>query len=118
MMKRDCLLDNVNLIEDYQMSIAESKKYLFKSLDYLQVPCRDTHANFILLYMPNKGLTSNITQRLYKHGILIRRPFEEQELEGWVRVCVGDKNDSKQFIEALDLELASPVAAFQNSKEL
>ena len=114
----DCLLDNANLIEDYQMSIAESKKYLFKSLDYLQVPCRDTHANFILLYMPNKGLTSNITQRLYKHGILIRRPFEEQELEGWVRVCVGDKNDSKQFIEALDLELASPVAAFQNSKEL
>ena len=96
------VLDNPGMLSGFQRSIGKSKQYLKKELSKLKIKYKDTHANFMLLYLPDEGDTKSIALRLRKEGILIRRPFEEAYLKGWSRVCVGSPEDSKAFISALN----------------
>ena len=66
---------------------------------------KDTHANFVLLYLPDIGGTKNIAQQFKKEKILIRRPFEEAYLKGWLLVCIGSLSDSKRFLDVLSNQL-------------
>ena len=99
----DWILRNPKLLKEYQIEISNSKIYLKKRLDKINIKYRDTHANFMLLYLPDKGKTKDITNKLRRyHNILIRRPFEELHLKGWSRVCIGSVSDSQRFISALN----------------
>ncbi|TGM60677.1 pyridoxal phosphate-dependent aminotransferase [Leptospira vanthielii] len=95
------VLDNPELLSFYQKEIVKSKSFLFKELELLNLSYKDTHTNFILVYLPDESRTKGITQKLKDRKILIRRPFEVELLRGWSRVCVGDLNDSSKFINAL-----------------
>ena len=99
----DWILKNPKLLKEYQIEISNSKIYLKKRLDKINIKYRDTHANFMLLYLPDKGKTKDITNKLRRyHNILIRRPFEELQMKGWSRVCIGSVSDSQRFISALN----------------
>jgi len=96
------VLDNPDLLKENQESIRASKLYLLDELKKTNIVAKDSHANFILLFIPNQGKTSNFTKKLKAKGILIRRPFDEPELRGWFLVCIGTLADSKQFIKAVN----------------
>ena len=87
--------------KDFQKSVKQSKKYLIKELLKLKIKYRMTTANFFLIYAPNYGVTKNISKKLKNKKILIRRPFEEKTIKGWIRVTVGSLSDSKRFILGL-----------------
>ena len=89
----------------FQQSIKQSKKYLKRELILLKIKFKITPANFFLIFVPNYGNTKNISEKLKKNKILIRRPFEQKNLKGWVRVTVGSLLDSKKFIKALKIIL-------------
>jgi len=95
------VLNNPRMLLEFQKSIRQSKAYLEKELALLGIKYKNTHANFMLIYMPDEGRTKAMALRMRKEGILIRRPFEEPYLKGWSRVCVGSLKDSKVFIEVL-----------------
>jgi histidinol-phosphate aminotransferase len=95
------VLDHLEMLAEYQKSIQESKAYLEEGLGKLGIPYRDTHANFVLLFLPNEGRTYDIAAKLKEKMILIRRPFEESFLKGWTRVCVGSVSDSQRLVQAL-----------------
>ena len=59
---------------------------------------KETHANFILLYLPDDGKTSGIAERLKVDRILIKGPFNNGSQKGWARATVGSLDDSKKFI--------------------
>ena len=101
------VLDNTQLLDEYQDSITQSKRFLKKKLTELGILYRDTHTNFMLLYFhpADKGLRG-IEERLKKeYKILIRRPFQELYLKGWSRICVGSMSDARCLINALKLIL-------------
>lgn len=95
------IMSHPKLLTDNQRAIAEGKKYLVNALMLANIPVKDTHANFVMIYLPEEGRTKNITKKLMKHKILIRRPFEESFLKGWALVCVGSPADARQFFKAL-----------------
>jgi len=100
----ESIIDNPDLVISFQQAIKESKSYLFHELNKLDIPYRNTHGNFILLYLPDSGKSHLLTKKLKDQRVLIRRPFEENELEGWARVCVGDMKHAKEFIVKLKRE--------------
>ena len=100
------ILEHPEMLVDFQEENLRSKRYLKKELAGMGIEVRDTEANFILLYLPNEGKTKDIAGRLKEHRILIRRPFEEPYLKGWIRVCAGSVADSKKFIQTLKTILA------------
>lgn len=95
------VLDSPEMLAEYQQSIRESKNYLKKEMSSLGIKYRDTHANFMLFYLPDRGRTKDLALKLRGKKVLIRRPFEEVYLQGWSRVCVGSVEDSRCFIIAL-----------------
>lgn len=101
------VLENPALLEEYQIAVRQAKEYLKEQLSILGIPLRDTHANFMLLYLPEEGNTKGITEKLKNKMILIRRPFEEAYLRGWCRVCVGSSKDAKIFVDALAAIISS-----------
>lgn len=104
------VLDHPEMLEEYRASVRESRAFLRNELRRLAVDHRDTRANFMLLYLPDEGRTKGITKKLRERRILIRRPFEEDYLKGYSRVCIGTLQDSKVFISALETVLKTPQA--------
>ena len=101
------VLKRPKMNKEFQKSIKVSKKYLKKELLSLKIKYKMTTANFFLIFAPNYGKTINLASKLKKRKILIRRPFEQKNIEGWVRICVGSLSDSKKLIKALKKILRS-----------
>ncbi len=95
------VIDHPQLLAENRVSIKESKGYLIKELKKIGVNVRDSHASFVLAYLPNEGKTKNIAEKLKEKKILIRRPFEENFLKGWLLICVGTLEHSKYFLKCL-----------------
>tara|TARA_B100001123_G_scaffold412375_1_gene509583 strand:+ start:191 stop:1279 length:1089 start_codon:yes stop_codon:yes gene_type:complete len=95
------VLDKPRMLQEYKKSIIENKKYLSKELSLLKIRFKMTSANFFLIYIPNKGKTKNFSFKIKQKKILIRKPFEEKNIKGWLRVTIGSFKDSKKFILAL-----------------
>jgi len=102
MQAAEWILEHPEILEDYRQQIRESKHYLMGEMVRLGIECRDAHGNFLLVYCPDEGRTKGLTEKLKKMRILVRRPFEEQYLFGWIRITIGAMNDSEKLVEALN----------------
>jgi len=96
------VLENPQLLEEYRVGLQRSKAYLKNRFEELGVEFRNTHANFVLVYLPNEGRSQNIIEKLKKLGILAKHPFEKSCLKGWMRLTVGTENDSERLIHAIE----------------
>ncbi|MGE0268317.1 MAG: histidinol-phosphate transaminase [Candidatus Omnitrophota bacterium] len=96
------ILDHPEILEENQRSIAQGKLFLIDELRKRDIEARDTHANFVMVYVPDEGRTADLSRRLKEEKILVRRPFEESFLKGWSLICVGAEQHSIQLIEAID----------------
>lgn len=95
------VIEHPVLLEEYRQVLRENKVYLIEELKKLNIEAKTSHANFVLVYLPNEGKTENIQEKLKEHKILVRRPFTEPFLEGWMLVCVGPKDAMDQFLNAI-----------------
>jgi histidinol-phosphate aminotransferase len=95
------VLDHSDLLKDNQDSLKNAKTVMLDGLKNLNINARDSHTNFILAYLPNEGKTEHLTQKLKDKKILIRRPFEEPNLKGWILICIGAEQHSKRFLSVL-----------------
>ena len=94
-------LSRPKMNKEFQKSIKTSKEFLKKELSSLKIKYKMTTANFFLIFAPNIGKTKNLSNKLKRKKILIRRPFEQKNIKGWIRVCVGSLIDSKKLISVL-----------------
>ena len=104
------ILDHPSLLLDYQRKITESKKFLVEELTRMNISVKNTHASFVLLYLPDEGKTRDLAKKMKQRKILIRRPFEEPCLRGWSLVCVGTKEDSMKFLRVLTEVLSEDIS--------
>ena len=95
------VLDHVQLIEEYRRGLLDSKAYLKENFAAIGVEYRDTHANFILGFLPDEGRSRGMTVKLKKAKILAKGPFEHRGLRGWMRFTVGTRADSERLVEAI-----------------
>lgn len=89
------------LFDEYYKVLDVSKKYLIQQLENLDIQSVNTYANFILVYLPDRGKTKNLGDKLKKFKILIKDSFDEPFLKGWVRLTVGSMSDSKKLINSI-----------------
>ncbi|MBF0384971.1 MAG: histidinol-phosphate aminotransferase family protein [Candidatus Omnitrophica bacterium] len=95
------VLDNPKLLRDYRKEVKASKEYLAVEISRLGLEFRDAHANFIMIKQDFRLSSKDICGEFKKRKILIRRPFSEPPVSGWILVCVGGISDSRIFIKAL-----------------
>lgn len=93
-------LRHENLLHKYQLSIRKNKNYLLESLRDINIPCRDTLGNFIIIEF--KDIDGKTLFDLLKlEGILIGKPYELAALKDWWRITVGTQSHCEILIEKL-----------------
>lgn len=105
----EVILDHPELMDCFRNEVKESKEFIRKELESMQIGFRDTATNFILAYLPQEGRTRDMEARFKKKKILIRRPFTEEFLRGWSRVAVGNMEMAQVFISTLKQILGSSI---------
>lgn len=96
------MLDHPEILKEYQIKISKSKEILKLELLKLDIDFRINPTNFFLINFRNEKISKDISKKFYEKKILIRRPFDEELLKGWCRICIGDQNDTYQFLNALN----------------
>ncbi|MGI5308212.1 pyridoxal phosphate-dependent aminotransferase [Rheinheimera sp. WS51] len=95
-------LDHPEQLANFQKTIADCKKYLISEFEQLDIQYKDSCGNFVLIKLTNEN--DHIVEAMFKElGILIRRPFVENQLVGWYRISITGMEESKQFAEALKI---------------
>lgn len=95
------VLDNPEILLRNQNLIKENKQYLIDKLGKIGILTKNTHANFILLFFPNDGKTTGITENLKENRILMKSPFNTGVHKGWARATVGTLSDSKKLVKVI-----------------
>lgn len=88
-------LENKDKIFEYVKEVKNEREFLYKELNEMKIKAYKSYANFIFF----KSDINNLYEKLVKDGILIRK-FSD-ELEGYYRVSIGDKNENRMFIKIL-----------------
>jgi histidinol-phosphate aminotransferase len=95
------VIDNPVLEKEYYIILEDSRKYLKNQFDMLKIKYKDSNTNFIFAYLPDEGKTKNLTKKLEDYKILLKQPFNKGCLKGWVRITIGNKEDSKKLIDSI-----------------
>ena len=82
---------------------AARRHHLLGALSERGIPAVESHTNFILFEAG--GRADELIAAMTASGVLIRGMQP-----GWVRVSVGDDEDNRRFIEALDNARSAQLA--------
>ncbi|NER11402.1 histidinol-phosphate aminotransferase [Muriicola jejuensis] len=93
---REALRDN----EFYKFSLqmnAEAKRYIYKTLDDLNLPYIPSHTNFV--FFKTGRPIRNIISEMERHNVIIGRPFPP--MDEWARISTGTMEEVQAFGSAL-----------------
>lgn len=93
-------IDNQELLESYQETIVNSKKFLFLELAKMGINYKDTFGNFIIIEF-HKNTQDDLFSLLKENGILIGKGYALPMLQGWWRIAVGDIKHCQILIDKL-----------------
>ncbi|KKL53186.1 hypothetical protein LCGC14_2277960 [marine sediment metagenome] len=96
------VMDNPLIIDEYLQHLEDSKKYLKKNLDRFDIEVKNTCANFMLLHFNDDKIKDTICELKDREKILLKTPFKEKPLKGWMRLTVGTTDQSKKIISIIE----------------
>jgi len=96
------LKDDIYVRETKQYT-KEGKKYLYAEFERLGLEYIPSATNFILFNTGRKG--KELFLAMQKHGVIIR-PMDSYNLPTFLRVTIGQEEENKRFIDALEKALS------------
>ena len=92
-------IDDAAFLQKTVNDILTEKKWLMEALQKLGWEVKDTPANWILVHFDEAAL--DITEKLFRKGILIKNLSSIPLLKGWCRISVGTRAEHLQLLNAL-----------------
>jgi histidinol-phosphate aminotransferase len=87
-------LDDIDHMNRYVDEVHLAKEWLLEKFESAGITARDTAANFLLIQIPNPQDT---IKKLEEHNIYIRDRSKIPQLEGFIRITVGDMLTMNRF---------------------
>jgi len=84
--------------------ISQEKKFLYSHLEKLKLSYIPTQANFILIKIGKKA--PDVEKRLLEKGIIVRG-MEAYNLNEYIRLTIGTRQQNEEFVRALGKALSS-----------
>lgn len=91
-------LEHIEYMKKYVEEVTKSKELLVKELKKLKIEVVSTPANFILVKVSNP---KRFVKLLEKNNIFVRDRSSYPQLDGYVRITVGDLETTKKFLEKI-----------------
>jgi len=97
------LRDEDQIIQSRKL-ISQEKKFLYSHLEKLKLSYIPTQANFILIKIGKKA--PDVEKRLLEKGIIVRG-MEAYNLNEYIRLTIGTRQQNEEFVRALGKALSS-----------
>ncbi|MFQ6051374.1 MAG: histidinol-phosphate transaminase [Candidatus Hydrothermarchaeota archaeon] len=96
-------LEDIDYIRKSKEMVDEGREYLTKELTKLGFYVYPSHANFILVNVEKYGRSNEITERLFREGIIVRdcKEYSEGLDDRFIRITIGKKEDNEALVAAL-----------------
>jgi len=100
-------LEDIDYTRQHVKEIKEVKKWLVDRLINMGIKTISSPSNFILLKVKNP---TDFVEYLKKHRIFIRDRSHQPQLEQFVRITVGTKDQAKRIIEVISFFLSQELS--------
>jgi len=87
-------LQDLDYMRRYVDEVKEAKLWILNELNQKNIKTKDTSANFILI---NVASPTKILNFLESHNIYIRDRSNMPQLQGYIRLTIGDQLSMKRF---------------------
>lgn len=94
-------VDNDRVMWDYVAQVRAGRSYLERAFKALGLETLQSHANFLLIKMPDSQGVREMVEALKREGYLIRGPFGPP-LERCIRVTVGPEGQMRAFMRVFE----------------
>jgi histidinol-phosphate/aromatic aminotransferase/cobyric acid decarboxylase-like protein len=94
------LLDNIHLVKKSAKDVIVGRNYCKKELLKLNIKCKGSYGNYLLIDLINENTKSLICKNLKKNNIYIKN-FNDKVLENYILITVGPASSMKKFIKIL-----------------
>jgi histidinol-phosphate aminotransferase len=95
------------VVSDYAALVEEGRIVLDRRARELGVEPLPTHANFVLLRLPDGHEPADVVERLRARGYIVRGPFTAECLHGCIRATLGPPDLMERFSDALASSLGA-----------
>ena len=102
------LLDHLDLVEDYNRRVVESREHLKTVLGEMGIPARGIAANFLLLDLESTERARAFVEELRAKTIYVKGPWAEP-WGRYVTITLGPVETMDRFLEAVESFVAAGV---------
>ncbi|MCM8791890.1 MAG: histidinol-phosphate transaminase [Candidatus Omnitrophica bacterium] len=89
-------LEDREFLKKTRKTVLEGKRYLYQALDNLGIKYIPSVANFIMVDVKKDSF--EIFKKMLKYGVIVR-DLRQYNLNNFIRVTIGKKEENKKFIE-------------------
>jgi histidinol-phosphate aminotransferase len=94
------LLDNIHLVKKSAKDVVVGRNYCKKELLKLNIKCKGSYGNYLLIDLKDKITKSSICKNLKINKIYIKN-FNDKALENYILITVGPVSSMKKFVKIL-----------------
>jgi histidinol-phosphate aminotransferase len=95
-------LEFPQFIDEYLNEIHSSIDFFKMAMHRLGIATAGGAGNFLIVHVGEEISVPDLTRHLKARKILVRRPFQAQNLRGWVRIGVGSVAQMQPFVQAFE----------------
>ena len=94
-------LEHPDDIKNYVETVSSNRRYTLRKLSEMGFDTAGGRGNFILVHFGDKKKLEQAIADLSNEAILVRRPFDSEKMNGWMRVGIGSKDEMDLFLSVL-----------------
>ena len=94
------LLDSIHLVKKSAKDVVVGRNYCKKELLKLNIKCKGSYGNYLLIDLKDKITKSSICKNLKINKIYIKN-FNDKVLENYILITVGPVSSMKKFVKIL-----------------
>ena len=92
------LLDNIHIVKKSAKEVVMGRNYCKKELSKLNIKCKGSYGNYLLIDLKDRNTKSSICKNLKKNKIYIKN-FNDKILENYILITVGPVSSMRKFLK-------------------
>ncbi len=92
------LIDNFEVVENYNQRVIESREYIKKELANLNFEAIGNYGNYLLIDLRTNSIAHKLVRELRDNQIYVKGPWKEP-WENYITISIGPKESMQRFLD-------------------
>ena len=96
------LIDNFNIVEDYNRQVIESREFIKSELSNLKINSYGNKGNYLLIDLKNQTFASEFVEILRDNLVYVKGPWKKP-WERYITISIGPKESMEKFLDQIKM---------------